>query len=75
MAGPYEHLCHYSLTSLDPLLEETLLYLLTCFPSHVFDYTDYEGSDNESVDSNNSPILALYPDESTFFSRFLPPNL
>ena len=67
----YELLYHHSLTTDNPLLEEVLYYLPTRFPSHIFDYINYEKSVNESVRSIDSSISAFYSDDSTsIFSKY-----
>ena len=74
MASLYDLLCHHSLTSTDPLLEELLAYLPTRFHSHIFDYIFYEhSSDDESVHSIDSLISAFYSDDSNllFLKTFI----
>ena len=68
MASLYELLCHHSLTTNDPLLEELLSYLPTRFPSHIFEYIAYESSDAESVRSIDPSISAFFSYDSTYFS-------
>ena len=68
MVSSNEHLCHQSLTTDDPLLEELLPYLPTRFPSHIFEYIAFESSDAESVGSKDSSISAFHSDDSTYFS-------
>ena len=68
MASLYDFLCHHSLTCSDSLLDELLSYLPTRFPSHIFDYVEYDSSDNESVKSIDSSVSAFYSDDSTYFS-------
>ena len=69
MASLYDLLCYHSLTSTDPLLEESLAYLPTRFHSHIFDYIAYEHpSDDEPVHSIDSSVSAFYSDDSTYFS-------
>ena len=68
MLSLYELLCHHSLTTNDPLLEELLSYLPTRLPSHIFDYISYESSDSESVRSIDSSVSEFYSDDSTCFS-------
>ena len=68
MASLFEFLCHHSLTTNDPLLEELLSYLPTRFPSHIFDYIAYESSNAESVRSIDSSVSAFYSEDSTYFS-------
>ena len=66
MASLYNLLCYHSLTSRDPLLEDLLAYLPTCFLSNIFDYIAYEHSpDDESVHSIDSLISTFYSDDST----------
>ena len=65
----YDLLCHHSLTSKDPLLEELVAYLPTGLHSHIFDYVVYEhSSDEESVHSIDYSNSAFYSDDSIYFS-------
>ena len=69
MASLYDFLCHTSLTSRDPLLEELIAYLPTRFHSHNFHYIVYEhSSDEESVHSIDSSVFEFYSEDSTYFS-------
>ena len=68
MASLYELLCHHSLTTKDPLLEELLSYLPARFPSHTFDYIAYESSDIESVRSIDFSISAFHSHDLIYFS-------
>ena len=67
MGSLYELLCHPSLSSPSPLLDELLSYLPTRFPSHIFDYIVYEDSDDDPYCSD-SKISAFYSDDSTYAS-------
>ena len=68
MGSLYELLlCHNSLSSHDPLLDELLSYLPTRFSSHIFDYIVYEESDDDPYYSDSN-ISAFYSDDSTYFS-------
>ena len=67
MGSLYELLCHHSLSSVDPLLDELLSYLLTRFSSHIFDYIVCEDSDDDPYCSESN-ISAFYSDDSTYFS-------
>ena len=68
IASLYNLFCYHSLTSTDALLEELLAHLPTRFHSHIFDYIAYKhSSDDESVQSIQSSVSALYSDESTYF--------
>ena len=68
MASLNELLCHHSLTTNDPLLEELLSCLPIRFPSHIFDYIAYESYDAESVRSIDSSVSAFYSYDSSYFS-------
>ena len=67
MDSLYELLCHYSLSSPDPLLVEHLSYLLTSFSPHNFDNFVHEHSDDDPYYSDYN-ISAFYSDDSTNFS-------
>ena len=67
MASLKEILCHHSLTCPDPLLKELLSYLSNRFPSEIFDFIAYEGSDHQSVQSIDSSVFEFYSDDSTYF--------
>ena len=67
MGSLYELLCHHSLSSSDPLLDELLTYLPTRFSSHIFDYIVYEDSDDDPY-YFDSDVSAFYSDDSTYFS-------
>ena len=61
---PYNHSRNYH----DPLLDELLFYLPSCFSSHICDYIVYADPDDYSYYSN-SKISAFYSDNSTYFSK------
>ena len=63
----YELLCHHPLGSPDPLPDELLSYLPTCFSSHIFDYIVFEKADADPYYSD-SKLSAFYSDDSTYFS-------
>ena len=67
MDSIYEILCHHSLGSPDPLLDELLTYFPTRFSSYIFDYVFYEYSRDDPYYSDSN-LSALYSDYSTYFS-------
>ena len=67
MGSLYELLCHDSLSSPNPRLDELLSYLPTHFVSLIFDYVVYDDSDEDPYYSNSN-ISAFYSDDSTYFS-------